>query len=314
MIPTHDWSESTSVELGQASREVNGATMLNQLLDIEGVDREPIQNATRTELDRLSIHNFRILMNDEDPRWRLVYKMHRLKSEGALEGAYLEHALRADYLSNHPSIRRGFARYIDEITIPQLARALANLEIGNLVKPQFEKVLSSSTFYNCNYEVGRIGANHKPDDRGIMGCQEGVWQLQIFETFNYNKFLGRIGFNFHMENGSPIISITNIQGASNAKEANELFVSINGHGFGEFLINSLRLQLGESFTLRGVQGRPENKALYNSVFRNANVPQYKVKRFSNEEYAPSFEKIFEIEEDPKQDYFIIKDTLPALVY
>jgi hypothetical protein len=152
-----------------------------------------------------------------------------LSEDGIFKGAHLEHALRANHLSNHPSIRRGFIRYIDEVTIPQLARALANIEIGNSVKPKLDNVLSLSIVYRCNYEIGRIGSGLKPDERGIMGCQESLWQFQLSTVLLGNEqFIGRIGFNYYWENDNPIVSITNIQGIPGAKESLNFFEELNG--------------------------------------------------------------------------------------
>lgn len=289
----HNWKATARQLLSNEFREVTGDRLIHDLLDIEGVDTNAIPNANASELEQLSINNFRILLEAKDPRWRLVYKMHRLKVEGILEGAQLEHALRADYLSDHPSIRRGFARYIDEITIPQLARALANIEIGNQVRPNLQDLLPLQTFYTCEYNAGRIGAHLKPDERGIMGCQEALWQLQLFQhLLGKEEFVGRIGFNFHFENGKRITSITNIQGAHNRPENNEVFTQINGHGFGEFLVTLLRSRLNSNFVFRGVEGRAENKALYKSVFKTYNIPQYEVPRLTKQPYSPTLEETF----------------------
>ncbi len=186
---------------------------LDELLDIEGVDKGFRPASTRSELDRISINTFRILLGENDPRWRLVYQIERLKNEGLLSGQQLEHALRADYLSDLPSIRRGNSRYIDEVTIPQLARALANIEIGHNIAPLFKKnFLKNSEFFYVEFEQARIGSGHIPDTRGVMGSHEALWQLLLFQKQADNLFVGRVGFNFHLENKTPIVSITNIQG------------------------------------------------------------------------------------------------------
>lgn len=289
----HNWWNETNSLLKIENREQSGDSMLNNLLDIEGVEVDPLVSTNRSELDQLCINTFRTLLESKDPRWRLAYKMQRLKKEGILEDSQLEHALRSDYLSDHPSIRRGFGRYIDQVTIPQLARALANIEIGNAVKPRFETMFPANDFYECRYKTGSIFTDKETK---VTGCHEAVWQLQLFEIFTKKpQYLGRVGFNFHWENDNKILSIANIQGASNSQEAQELFEEINGQGFNDFLVNLLQLKLGDEFVIRGVEGRPENKGMYKSTFKHANIPTYRVKRFYKEEYVPNFEDIFKLD-------------------
>lgn len=287
------WYERITQILSVKNREHSGDGMINDLLNIEGVDVSPQHTSNRTELDQISINTFRILLENDDPRWRLAYKLQRLKHEGLLNGEDFEHALRADYLSNHASIRRGFNRYIDEVTIPQLARALANIEIGNNLKPKLVNLLPLARHHHVTYGTGSIGFRHQPDNRGIMGCQEALWELRLFENIlRPDDFIGRIGINFHHENKKKIVSIVNIQGAHGKPEIAESFAQSQGQGFGEFLIHSLKSRLDKSYELRGVVGRTENQALYKSVFKNTGIPGFKVKRLSGEQYVPSFEEIF----------------------
>ena len=292
LIEGHNWNTEMINNLSLSERRISGDQMIGGLLDIEGVDRQYDVYANRSELDQTCINTFRCLLDEQDPRWRLVYKMQKLKEDGILEGSHLEHALRADYLSDHSSIRRGFSRYIDEVTIPQLARAMANLEIGHKVTPLLSvDFFPLSKMFKTEFGIGQIGSRHKPDERGVMGCQEALWQLQIFERRN-DQFFGRIGFNFHWENKKPIVSITNIQGVPDDPEGFEMFESLAGQNFGESLVHTLKTSLREDYIYRGVKGRVENPAFYNMVFRRRNIPQYKVKRLYGEKYVPSFEELF----------------------
>ncbi len=282
----HPWHAQAMQHLEAENREVSGDKLLHLLLDIEGVDQGQTVSADRSELDRLSLKHFRSILEKNDPRWRLVYQMDRLTKEGVLIKKELAHAIKADYLSDHPSIRRGWSRYTDHVTIAQLSRALANVEIGHQLEPQLQNLLPLSKMYDCQYVAGDVLEN----ERGVTGCQEALWQLQLFEDFMPDKdYLGRIGFNFHIENNQRVVSITNIQGASNSQEGQELFVELAGHGFADFLVNILQRRLGNEFIYRGVGNRPDNKVLYKSTFRHAKIPTYNLKRFTGEKHFPSFE-------------------------
>lgn len=290
----HKWWKQVDPMLQSENRDQTGDEMLHTLLDIEGVDEAVPGDASRSQLDQLCVKTFRTILHKNDPRWRLVYQMQRVKTEDLLHGPHIEHALRADYLSDHPSIRRGYSRYIDQVTIPQLARALANIETGNKVESRFTNLLPLSDMYSCIYTAGSILADKST---GITGCQEALWQLQLYETHTPKEtFLGRIGFNFHREHNTKVVSITNIQGAPNSPDAHELFEDLSGHTFGEYLVHVLQRQLRDDFVLRGVNNRPENKALYRSVFRHVGIPMYPVKRFTDEPYVPDFEDLFDINE------------------
>jgi hypothetical protein len=289
----HSWDEQTNLILSKENREIPGDEMIDNLLDIEGVDKEAPDEVTRSRFDQLSKKHFRIILEEEDPRWRLVYKMARLEKENIFKGEHFEHALRADYLSQYQSIRRGWSRYIDQVTITQLARALANIEIGNEVSPLFNNLTYFNGLYEEIYEPSRIGVGHKPDERGVTGSQEALWQLLLMsKLFTGETYLGRIGFNFHIENHKRIVSISNIQGSHN-KEKIEVFENVAYRSFSESLIFTLKQKLGQQgYEYRGVKGRKENPALYSVVFKKLGIETYPVNRLYGEKYIPAFEEIF----------------------
>ncbi len=293
MTTEHPWKEETEGILTNKLRETSGDQMIDNLLDIEGVDKEAPEEVNRSRFDQLSKKHFRVLLDKEDPRWRLVYKMARLEKEGILKGEHFEHGLRADYLSEHQSIRRGFSRYTDHITITQLARTLANIEIGNEVAKLLNESVYMNNLYKTIYEPSMIGFRHQVDERGVTGSQETLWQFLLLENSSESEnCLGRIGFNFHIENGKRIISISNIQGA-HYPEGLKIFEEYAHKNFAEFLVSKLQKTLGDEYKYRGVRGRPENPPLYTMTFRKMGIPRYRVDRLYGKPYWQSFEEIFE---------------------
>ncbi|MFA6420360.1 MAG: hypothetical protein WCW13_06170, partial [archaeon] len=140
-----------------------------------------------------------------------------------------------------------------------------------------KKVISTQLpRYKLTFERTR-SIQGKLDYRGVSGCPEALWQLQLFDR---NKYVGRIGFNFHTEGKKNIVTIANVQGASGQKFGQEEFRRIMGTNFGEYLITQLQETLGPEFEYRGAIQNTTNQAQYRMSFRKAKPSKIKV--YSNE--------------------------------
>ena len=115
------------------------------------------------------------------------------------------------------------------------------------------------------------------DQRGVTGCPEALYQLQIY----MGEYAGRIGFNFHLENNTQIISITNVQGVPGAKQMYDQFEEEYGERPHNYLIRYLQA-FGEvapaEMLFRGWRNPKSENAdprFYNTLFRAEGIRQMK---------------------------------------
>ena len=87
---------------------------------------------------------------------------------------------------------------------------LANIELGNAYESVW-KAPAPPQDYGFSLKKTDSAGKEKDGD-GLPGLPEALWQLRLYQA---GKCLGRIGFNFHSENGKVIVSIVNIQGVQN---------------------------------------------------------------------------------------------------
>ncbi len=252
-------------ELGTYARVVNG------VLQREGM---PTKNRLLhlTKLHDASIFLFRHILHDEDPRWRIAAKYAGLKENRDFKPINLENALLATYASKLHGRRGKFSVYSTLEELTQLSRALMNFELGTryIKALSLQQPLKEVDGYSLQFERTK-SISRGADKRGVTGCPEALWQLQLYKGQTY---VGRIGFNFHVENGSVIVTIPNIQGARNRFEEQEEFRKKSGSRFGEFLCQQLKETLGDSFIFNGVKGRRANKVIYTMSFRKSKVPVF----------------------------------------
>ena len=267
------------------SPELTGGDILSAQLDFYGVDKEEPEGWSRSDFDRTSKNLFRFVLADDDPRWRFVYHILRLKSERIFRPKDLDHALRADYLSEaFPTKMYGFSQFGGLEPAIHLARALKNIEVGRRLMDELNTSLNkrSESLHEevyLTYEVARTGKNYIPDSRGVMGMPEALWQVLFIKN---KSFFGRVGFNFHQEGDIAVVSIVNIQGRKNARrEIKRLEASIGGY-LANFLVITLKESLEGitrfSFEFRGIAGLDENPIMYKKAFANAGIPTVKTTR------------------------------------
>lgn len=250
-----------------------------QILDEEGVGIQNPMPPFIWKSDRLinaSKYLFRFLLSDEDPRWRLVYSYLDAQDRSRFKPLHSECALGAIYLSRQPSHRNRYSSYPNEQNIRQLARAINNLaafpELGDIMS----RVLSG-----VNGELGiEFARTNKislgTDARGITGCPEALYQLRLFGG---KKYMGRIGFNVHLEQHQAIFSIANVQGIPNGKELYEKITDLLGVPPLNYLVGRLKAMCDYKFRdfpieVRGLRNPKKNPSLYNTIFKKEGIERY----------------------------------------
>lgn len=108
------------------------------------------------------------------------------------------------------------------------------------------------------------------DSRGITGCPEALYQLRMLLD---GKYIGRVGFNLHTENGQEVVSITNMQGIPGGSEIYEKLRK--QHDFGPYR-ETVRLVKDhfskDNCLVRGIKNpRSGNAGFYNTVFKKSGV-------------------------------------------
>lgn len=245
--------------------------VVNSVLQREGL---PTKNRplSLTKLHTASIFLFRHILHAEDPRWRIAVKYAELKENRDFKPINLENALLATYASRVAGRRGKFSVYgtLEELT--QLSRALMNFELGTryIKALGIRQSLKQAEGYSVQFEKTK-SISRGADKSGVTGCPEALWQLQLYKGQTY---LGRIGFNFHVQSGPVIVTIANVQGARNRLEQLEEFREKSGSRFGEFLCLQLKEALGDGFIFSGVKGRRANKVIYTMSFRKSRVPVF----------------------------------------
>ncbi|MFH1200126.1 MAG: hypothetical protein V1708_03605 [Candidatus Micrarchaeota archaeon] len=259
---------------------------LDRILTHEGIDREPPKGAKLPDLHGESLRVFHTILHESDPRWRLVYQHLRLREEGILRplreehnGRHYESALRAHYLSKYFSVRHGFGEYRSLEALRQLARAVVNLDVGSKEAPKFDALAQPGKGYRI--ELVRTNRyDHGKDEIGWPACPEALWQLRLYRG---KAPIGRIAFNFHVDGGRKVVSVTGVQGIESQEErwrqAGENLAE--KFGAGSFLVKRLKEALGTGFEYRMVKPQqPQNRkgsyeslrVLYEMTARGAKIP------------------------------------------
>lgn len=220
------------------------------------------------------------ILHDQDPRWWIINAFLEAKETAKFLGEHQEVAFRATYLSEYQSFRNEYGRFGKEQNIVQLCRAINNLAFHPYIQSAFNEVFQSNFFPDhIHLELYRTKKfTLGTDARNITGCPEALYQLQAFYG---EKYIGRIGINFHIESDTLVISIANVQGASECKDIyNELRNKYRITFFNKMIkvAKDLSLHLekmGFKCEIRGVQnpkkGKPE---LYQGVFAAEGIPVF----------------------------------------
>ncbi len=245
----------------------------SQILKKEGTTAHRYA-ANLSEVHEASVFLFKQILPLKDPRWHLAQKYADLAKETNFQPINLENSMRANYASRSKGRNKAFGQSVTFTPqVRQLARGLKNIELGMqhiYRKPPFNYKQFSLVFERTKSIM------KETDSRGVTGCPEALWQLQLWKG---KEYLGRIGFNFHQEGTTKVVSIANIQGASGKfrdTAKNELIKlkAQEKDNFGEFLIKRLKEQLGPNFEYRGIYPKDMNIVQYKMSFRKAKIPSY----------------------------------------
>jgi len=224
-----------------------------------------------------SIYLFRFILKDSDPRWKIVYEYLSAKKEVGFKPLNFENALRAIYLSKEQSFRNRYTAYTSKENILQLIRAIQNLNSHNLLNEMFCKTKQTKPqqldieFARTNKILAGI------DSQGITACPEALYQLRAFIG---GKYIGRIGFNAHLEDDDFILSITNIQGVPNNPCLYDEFKQLCGIKPHNILVQQLKsfqqTNNGTTIYLRGLRNPPykQSSAFYNALFRAEGIDRF----------------------------------------
>jgi hypothetical protein len=230
--------------------------------------------ANLSEVHEASVFLFKQILPFNDPRWHLAQKYADLTKETNFQPVNLENSMRANYAARSKGRNKAFGQSITFTPqVRQLARGLKNIELG--MQHVYRRPPLKYKQFSLVFERTR-SIMKDADSRGVTGCPEALWQLQLWDG---KEYLGRIGFNFHQEGKTKVVSIANIQGVAGKfrdtakKELDALKVQEKDN-FGEFLIKRLREQLGPDFEYRGVTPKNNNIVQYKMSFRKAKLPNY----------------------------------------
>lgn len=214
-----------------------------------------------------AIQLFGFIPNSEDLRWAIIQKWNEIRTYTSQ--FHLKNAIISTYLSKTTSKHSGSIHQINRQNILQTCRALTNCGYYDLVLKRIGEVVNLSKYQIQFARTDNIST--LPNNEGITGCPEAIYQLRLWGE----GFIARIGFNIHIENCSPILSITNIQGGK-GKEA-MLIRFENEMGLKPF--NYLIHIIQETFTdmqIRGLRNprKVEASALYNTVLKQCKIPRF----------------------------------------
>ena len=227
-----------------------------RVFEREGILKEQKCDANLSQIHDASIFLFKHIVERNDPRLHLAERYAHLKNKTNFQPVNFENGMRASYASRSKGGNKPYGFSITGILhVRQLVRTLMNIEIGHGLIWRRKPVQIGDrqlVFERTKSLVKKRGAT------GVTGCPEVMWQLQLFDKKNY---VGRIGFNFHVEDGKRIVTIANIQGGFGAKELQEKFKKDVGTNFGEFLISHLQRTLGKDFVYRGMIAKGDNPVL-----------------------------------------------------
>jgi len=246
---------------GRSDREYN------RVFNIAGVDARPPKNSRANDLHKASIFLFKYILHPLDARWRLAYQYARLKGENQFKKFNLHNALIAKYGSRMHSSQIRFSEiYTDLKHTLHLARALANIEIGNRIQSNVKNI---ENIFGYDIKMGKTTSiSRGTDSEGVTGCPEALWQLQLRHN---GKYIGRIGFNFHREGKDIVATITNIQGRKEVKSEMDHFQELTRERFNDYLVQTLRRIIGPKIQLRGIKNPNQNPTLYAMTFRKNKV-------------------------------------------
>lgn len=227
-----------------------------------------------------SIDFFKHILDDNDSRWAIVLAFEEAREQSKFSKMNFENALQAVYLSRVPSYRNEYSRFTREPNLRQLCRAIQNVACWPDLKQSYQQIHYPTPFPESP-EVFLAKTNKLTlgtDSRSVTGCPEALYQLQMFDD---DYFVGRIGFNVHVEGETPIISIANIQGIPDGKELYDYWEETFAFRPFNYLVRVLKVFSQVYSPLSKIRGLKNSKrgagGVYNRVLKAEGI---KILRFT----------------------------------
>lgn len=233
-----------------------------------------------TELLDTVFQLYGFLPTDGDPRWPFLVQYHDVQNDQPFIPMNFANAHGATYLSDETSFATGFVTTAIPENQLQLRRAVDNLGRREEVADRFE--VSGDGFEEHDIRLAvtdSLTTDPTKPAPEVTPCPEALYQVRLFES---GRYLARVGFNVHSEDGAPVVSIVNIQGTPDGQERNRDFR--REHGVSPFnLLVRRTLSLAEvrepAYEARGLVN-PErgNSRLYWGVLTAEGVDMYHAHR------------------------------------
>lgn len=219
------------------------------------------------------------LPEDQDPRWEFLARYASLQDSADFKRINFANAYGATYLSATASYRSGFVTTHNLENGLQLDRALDNLEHIREVSERFEA--SSDGFDDFDLRLvltDRLTSDPTQPRQPVTPCPEALFQVRLRTA----AYLGRVGFNMHIEQGESIMSIVNVQGVPGGAVENRRFHAAHGIGPFNLLVQralAIAVQNQPDYEVRGLLN-PEkgNSQLYWGVFSEEGVEMHHAHR------------------------------------
>lgn len=247
--------------------------ILRQMLDQEGLQPlivEPICYRSNLVLNT-AIGLFGHILDTSDERWRIAEAASRAfyLTKGVTVHCALYEAI---YLS--PNKRSSFASEFSRLgTSPENLRQAAR-SIHNANATETYSKVNAGGIKIKRVVTTKITHGYNPDH--TTGCPEALHQFQMFCK---GKYVGRVGFNVHQEEGQKVVTIANIQGSKGGRYLLDQAQEILGVPPLNYLVLDLKERYPDA-TFLGVRNPKHAEAapLQNTVLRKTDVRQMSFKR------------------------------------
>lgn len=229
---------------------------------------------------------FGYLPADDDLRWSFISRYAEVRESMPIKRIHFENAWGATYLSPVASYRSGYVTTINPENRLQLDRALDNLSFRPEIRERFEYALPGDDV-DVRLRLTDALCTHAADGGGKpeTPCPEALYQLRLYDDVGY---LGRVGFNMHVELEAPVVSIVNIQGVPGGTERIGEFTDDHGLPPANYLVQRVQAMFDtddESVAVRGlVNPKRGNSRLYYGTLQAEGVDLFQAL------HKPSFEQ------------------------
>ncbi len=241
---------------------------IHATLTLSGLDREVASQHHRAARE-IGQQMFRDVPHYDEPAFRVAGHYARMAEQGAIDRALHHLIVRNQFLSTDESHNGRDPR--NPKNLLHAARVMVNIELGSRFASRLKMLDSVHPDYELHFERTR-SIRLKPDERGVNGCPEALWQLLLFKK---GQYVGRIGFNFHQEGRHVVASVVTVQGAEGQPglvNSARKDLKVN---FGAYLILQLKSALKDEVHYRGHLNKAlkpfQSPHLYRSAYSKGGI-------------------------------------------